>query len=152
MTKKSASQFKIAEKKAELPPIEDVFQTQKDGMLKTIEMQIKQDSRFDTMLAMRETYRRFFDKDTMTIAYAKELSGKVRKLHETIKAKIEAFTLEDAIAEDFVNPCDELVAFDDPEDWITVFEQSVTFSAVQPYGEGFDTFHGRMMDEVSKRA
>ena len=152
MTKKSASQFKIADKPAQPKPIEDVFENQKKGMLATIEVQIKQDSRFDTMMAVRETYLRFYrDEDEMTLGYAKKLCAKVKKVHEAIKAEAERLTLEQATSEDWVNPCDWLVDFDDPHEWSEVFEQSIIFSAVQPYGQAFDDLHARMMDEAAKR-
>lgn len=152
MTKKSASQFKIADKPAQPKPIEDVFENQKKGMLATIEVQIKQDSRFDTMMAVRETYLRFYrDEDEMTLGYAKKLCAKVKKVHEAIKAEAERLTLEQATSEDWVNPCDRLVDFDDPHEWSEVFEQSIIFSAAQPYGQAFDDLHARMMEEAAKR-
>lgn len=152
MAKKSASQFKIADKPAQLKPIEDVFENQKKGMIATIEVQIKQDSRFDTMMAVRETYLRFYrGEKEMTLGYAKKLCAEIKKVHEAIKAEAERLTLEQATSEDWVNPCDWLVDFDDPHEWSEVFEQSIVFSAVQPYGQAFDDLHGRMMEEAAKR-
>lgn len=153
MTKKSAAKFEIVDRKRELPPIEDVFQNQKKGMLATIGVQIKQDSRFDTLMAVRETYLRFHrDEDEMTLGYAKKLCAKIKEVHESVMAKAESLTLEQATSEDWTNPCDELVDFDDPHEWSEVFEQSIVFSAVQPYGQAFDDLHGRMMEEAAKRA
>ena len=153
MAKKSAAQFEIADKPAKLKPIEDVFETQRKGLLATIEVQIKQDSRFDTLMAVRDTYLRFYrDEYEMTLYNAKEMCDRIKELHEAIKAKAEGLKLEDIVSEDFTNPCDDMVAFDDPETWEEVFEQSVLFSAVQPYGQAFDDLHGRMMEEAAKRA
>lgn len=154
MTKKSAAQFEVAGKKPKLPPIEKVFETQKKGMLATIEVQIKQDSRFDTLMAMRQSYERFFsiEEDTITIDEAKELASRVKMQHEKVRDIVESMTLEQITAEDFTNPCDALVDFDEADDWREVFEQSVFFSAIQPYGQAFDGLHGRMMEEVAKRA
>lgn len=154
MTRKSAAKLEIAGKKPELPPIEDVFEKQKKGMLATIDIQIKQDSRFDTLMAMRQSYERFFsiDEDTITINEAKELAGRVTMQHKKVRDIIESMALEQITAEDFTNPCDALVDFDEPKNWRDVFEQSVFFSAVQPYGQAFDDLHGRMMEEVAKRA
>lgn len=153
MTKKSAAQFEIAGKKPKLPPIEKVFETQKKGMLATIEVQIKQDSRFDTLMAMRQSYERFYsvDDETITIDRAKDLANSVRMQHQKIREIIESMTLEQMTAEDFTNPCDALVDFDEPENWLDVFKQSIFFSAIQPYGQAFDDLHGRMMEEVAKR-
>lgn len=153
MTKKSAARFEIADKPKKPKPIEDVFETQRKGLLATIEVQIKQDSRFDTLMAVRDTYLRFYrDEYEMTLYNAKEMCDRIKELHEAIKAKAEGLKLEDVVSEDFTNPCDEMVAFDDPETWEEVFEQSVLFSAVQPYGQAFDDLHGRMMEEAAKRA
>lgn len=153
MTKKSAASFKLADNsKKNLPPIEDVFETQRKGMLATIDIQIKQDSRFDTLLAIRESSRRFYNEDVMSIGEAMAMASEVKKMHETIRKIMETMTIEQMSAEDFTNPCDALVDFDDPKDWDSVFKQSLIFSAVQPYGQSFDDLHGRMLEEVAKRA
>lgn len=152
MTQKSASKFKVAEKKTELPPIEDVFEMQRKGMLATIDIQIRQDSRFDTLMAIRESCRRFYNDDVVSLDEAMGMAADVKKTHEAIKEIMESMTLEQMTAEEFVNPCDALVDFEDPKCWDAVFKQSIIFSAVQPYGQSFDDLHGRMMDEVSKRA
>ena len=103
-------------------------------------------------MAVRETYLRFYrDEHEMTLSYAKEMCDRVKEVHEAVMAKVANLKLEEATSEDFLNPCDELVAFDDPETWEDVFEQSVLFSAVQPYGQAFDDLHARMMDEAAKR-
>lgn len=165
MAKKSAAKFEIADKKKyepstikealqnlKLPPIEDVFEKQKKGMISTIEIQIRQDSRFDTMMAVRETYLRFYrDEHEMQLHYAKEMCDRVKEVHELIKARVEDLKLEEVVSEDFTNPCDEFVTFDDPDTWEDVFEQSVLFAAVQPYGQAFDDLHSRMMEEAAKR-
>lgn len=153
MTKKSAAQFKIADGKRELPPIEDVFENQKKGMISTIEVQIRQDSRFDTLMAIKQSHDRFFpDADGLDLNNAKAIAVQVKLQHEKIKAIIEKIELDTVIAEDFTNPCDALVDFEEPKDWRDVFEQSVLFSAIQPYGQAFDDLHGRMMEEAAKRA
>lgn len=158
MNKKSAAKFEVADKKPTLPPIEDVFENQKKGMLATIEVQIKQDSRFDTLMAIKQSYDRFFsnadslDLDSLDLNNAKAIAVQVKLQHKKIKAIIEELDLDAVTAEDFVNPCDALVDFDEPKDWRDVFEQSVFFSAIQPYGQAFDDLHGRMMEEVAKRA
>ena len=152
--KKSASKMKLVDGKTELPPIEEVFETQRKGMLATIDIQIKQDSRFDTLMALRQSYERFFNYDEITILFrdAKDLADSVKMQHQKIREFIESMTLEQMTAEDFTTPCDALVDFEEPENWRDVFEQSVFFSAIQPYGQAFDDLHGRMMDEVSRRA
>lgn len=153
MTKKSAAKYEIADRKCELPPIEDVFENQKKGMLATIEVQIRQDSRFDTLMAIKQSYDRFFQDDvSIDLNNARAIAVQVKLQHEKVKAIIEELELDAVTAEDFVNPCDSLVDFNEPKDWRDVFEQSVFFSAIQPYGQAFDDLHGRMMEEVSKRA
>ena len=153
MAKKSASQFKIVDNPAQLKPIEDVFEVQKKGLLATIEMQIRQDSRFDTLMAMRQSYERFFsiEEDTIALDEAKELAGRVTMQHKKVRDIVESMTLEEMTAEDFTNPCDALVDFEEPKNWRDVFEQSVFFSAIQPYGQAFDDLHARMMEEAAKR-
>ena len=153
MTKKSASQFKIVDKPAQPKLIEDVFENQKDGMLATIDVQIKQDSRFDTLMALRQSYERFFsvEEDTITLNEARDLANGVKMQHQKIREFIESMTLEQMTTKDFTNPCDALVDFDEPKNWRDVFGQSVFFSAIQPYGQAFDDLHARMMEEAAKR-
>lgn len=153
MTKKSAAGYKIADNaKKNLPPIEDVFETQRKGMLATIDIQIKQDSRFDTLLSIRESNRRFYGDDSLSIDGAMAMAAKIKGIHEEIKEIMETMTIGQMSAEEFENPCDKLVAFDEPKCWDAVFEQSIIFSAVQPYGQAFDDLHGRMIEEAAKRA
>lgn len=153
MNKKSAAKYKVADGgKRDLPPIEDVFENQRKGMLATIDIQIKQDSRFDTLLAIRESSRRFYEDDTMSIHEAIAMAAEIKKTHEAIKEIMETITIGQMTTEDFVNPCDVLVDFEDPKCWDSVFKQSLIFSAVQPYGQSFDDLHGRMLEEAAKRA
>lgn len=153
MNKKSAAKYKVADgAKKTLPPIEDVFEIQRKGMLATIDIQIKQDSRFDTLLAIRESYRHFYNDDVVGIEGAMAMAAEIKKTHEAIKEIMETMTIGQMTAEDFTNPCDALVDFDDPKCWDSVFKQSLIFSAVQPYGQSFDDLHGRMLEEVAKRA
>lgn len=149
--KKSASKLKLVDDKAELPPIEDVFETQRKGMLATIDIQIKQDSRFDTLMAVRQSHERFFD-ETLTLGKARDLADRIKLQHQKVRGIIESMTLEQMTAEEFTNPCDALVDFEEPKEWEDVFEQSVFFSAIQPYGQAFDDLHGRMMEEAAHRA
>ena len=155
MAKKSAAQMKLVDGDRKLPPIEDVLATQKKGMLATIELQIKQDLRFDTLMAIKQSYDRFFSDGEssfdLTLGQVKELARRIKMQHESVRKLIEDLTIEQITSEDFSNPCDSLVDFDDPKSWRDVFEQSVFFSAVQPYGQAFDDLHGRMMEEASKR-
>lgn len=151
--KKSASKLKLAEDKATLPPIEDVFETQRKGMLATIDIQIKQDSRFDTLMAIKQSCDRFLtDADSIDLNNAKAIAVQIKLQHQKIRGIIESMTLEQMTAEEFTNPCDALVDFEEPKDWRDVFEQSVFFSAIQPYGQAFDDLHGRMMEEAAHRA
>ena len=153
MTKKSAASFKLADNaKKNLPPIEDVFEIQRKGMLATIDIQIKQDSRFDTLLSIRESNRRFYNDDSLSIAGAIAMAAEIKGIHEEIKKIMETMTIGQMTTEEFENPCDKLVTFDDPKSWDAVFKQSIIFSAVQPYGQAFDDLHGRMLEEVAKRA
>lgn len=151
MVKKSAAKFTPVKGGKDLPPIEEIFDNQKKGMLATIDIQLKQDSRFDTLLAIRDSCRRFYADDVVSLDEAKDLANSVKMQHQKIREIIESMTIEQITAEEFVNPCDALVDFEDPKSWDDVFKQSVFFSAVQPYGQSFDDLHGRMMDEVNKR-
>ena len=151
MVKKSAAKFTPVKGGKDLPSIEEIFDKQKKGMLATIDIQLKQDSRFDTLIAIRESNRRFYGDDSLSLSGAIAIAAEIKDIHEEIKKIMENMTLEQITAEEFVNPCDALVDFEDPKSWDKVFKQSLIFSAVQPYGLSFDDLHGRMMEEVAKR-
>lgn len=137
----------------ELPPIEEVFEKQVAGIRATIEMQIRQDSRFDTLMAIRASWLRFYpnEKGEVDISYVRNLAERVREVHERVLGLVESAVIEDFVAEDWENPCNLLVEFDDPEDWEDVFFQSLLMSAVQPYGEAFDNLRSRMVEESGQR-
>ena len=152
MANKSAARLTPVKGGKDLKPIEEIFDQQKKGMLATIDIQLKQDSRFDTLLAIRDSYRRFYAEDVVSLDEAMAMAKEVKETHEAIKEIMENMTLEQITAEEFVNPCDALVDFEDPKSWDKVLKQSIIFSAVQPYGQSFDDLHGRMMEEAAKRA
>lgn len=151
MIKKSAAKFTPVKGGKDLPSIEEIFDKQKQGMLATIDIQLKQDSRFDTLIAIRESNRRFYGDDSLSLSGAIAIAAEIKDIHEEIKKIMENMTIEQMIAEEFVNPCDALVNFEDPKSWDKVFKQSLIFSAVQPYGQSFDDLRSRMMEEAAKR-
>lgn len=155
MQKKSSSKMKVVSGDKAKASLEKMFETARSGMLATLEVQLNQDDRFDTLYAIRESYHRFYfdhPEEAPSFDYAKSCAEEIKKVHQQIVDKVLSMTLDEFKSEEFTNPADELVKFDDPDDWEDVFFQSLLFSAVQPYGENFDTIHGRVMEEVAKNA
>lgn len=135
--------------------IEDMFENARKSLRSTLEMNVRQDERFDTLYSIRETYHRFyFDHPTEapTFEFACNIAQDVKEIHEKLIEIVDKMTLDQFKEEKFDNPANALVEFDAPEDWEDVFYQSIIFAAVQPYGEQFDTLHGRVMEEVAKSA
>lgn len=150
--RKGPSKMKMVDA-PELPPIKEVFEKQVAGIAATIELQIRQDSRFDTLMAIRASWLRFYpeEHDEMDIDYAKALAEKVRGFHEEVLSRVRAITLEEVTADEWENPCNSLVEFEDPGSWEDVFLQSLVMSAVQPYGEALDNLRSRMVEEGGRR-
>lgn len=136
--------------------LEKIFETQREGILATLEVQLKQDLRFDTLLGIREAWQRFhFDRnpdEAPDFDYVRDIAVDVRDAHLRIKEAAEGMTLEQFSSEDWVNPADALVEFDEPREWEDVFYQSVIFSGVMPYGQSFDDVRSRVMKEMRERA
>jgi len=158
--KKGPSKMKLVDgdkrKRKDQETMEKMFETQREGILATLEVQLNQDLRFDTLMGIREAWQRFyFDRraeEAPSFDYVREIAGDVRRTHLKIKEAAEAMTLEQFSSEDWVNPADELVEFPEPNDWEDVFYQSVIFSGVMPYGQSFDDVRGRVMKEMRERA
>lgn len=158
-TRKSASRLKPVEgPKAAVyrgPSLEKMLEDARVTMSTQIKIQVRQDSRFDTLMAIREAWRRFhYDRpdEHAEIAYAIDMASKVRDLHELVGKAVEAMTVEYMTAEEWDNPCDELVEFDDPESWSDVLDQSILFSAIQPYGQHFDDVREQLMNAKEQGA
>lgn len=136
--------------------LEKMFETQRQGILATLEVQLKQDLRFDTLMGIREAWQRFhFDRkaeEAPSFEYVRNIANDVRDAHLKIQEAAEAMTLEQFTAEDWVNPADSIVEFGEPKEWEDVFYQSVIFSGVMPYGQSFDDVRSRMMKELRDRA
>lgn len=158
-TNKSASKLKLSDpaKKAPYrgPSLEKMLEDARVTMRTQIKIQMKQDSRFDTLMAIREAWHRFnYDRpeEHADIEYARDMAAKVRDLHELVGKAVEAMTVEYMTADEWDNPCDELVSFDDPESWQDVLDQSILFSAIQPYGQHFDDVREQLMNAKAQGA
>lgn len=158
--KKGPSKMQVVDgdkgKRKDRESIEEMFETQRQGILVTLDVQLRQDLRFDTLMGIREAWQRFhFDRlpeEAPDFNYVRNIAIDVRDAHLKIKEAAEGMTLEQFSSEDWVNPADELVEFDEPKEWEDVFYQSVIFSGVMPYGQSFDDVHSRVMKELRDRA
>lgn len=158
--KKGPSKMKLVDgdkgKRKDQETMEQMFEAQRQGILATLEVQLKQDLRFDTLLGIREAWQRFhFDRqpeETPDFDYVRNIANDVRETHLKIQDAVYSMTLEQFSSEDWVNPADALVEFDEPKEWEDVFYQSVIFSGVMPYGQSFDDVRGRVMKELKDRA
>lgn len=158
--KKGPSKMKLVDgdkgKRKDQETMEQMFEAQRQGILATLEVQLKQDLRFDTLLGIREAWQRFhFDRlpeEAPDFEYVRNIANDVREAHLKIQDAVYSMTLEQFSSEDWVNPADALVEFDEPKEWEDVFYQSVIFSGVMPYGQSFDDVRSRVMKELKDRA
>lgn len=158
--KKGPSKMQIVDgdkgKRKDQETLESIFETQRQGILATLEVQLRQDLRFDTLMGIREAWHQFYFDAPATegpsLDYVRGIASDVREIHERIVSIVENMDVEDFKGEDWANPADQFVDFDEPKDWEDVFYQSMIFSGVQPYGRSFDDVRSRVMEEKSKRA
>lgn len=154
--KKSAASMKVVEGDKSKADVEKAFENQRTATLSTLEVQLQQDTRFDTLMGIREAWHAFhFDAPATegpSFDYVRNIASDIKGVHEEIKKIAETMTLEQFSGAEWVNPADQFVSFPDPEDWEDVFYQSMIFSGVQPYGRTFDDIRSRVMEGEAKRA
>lgn len=154
--KKSAANMKVVEGDRSKASIEKAFENQRTATLATLEVQLQQDTRFDTLMGIREAWHAFhFDAPATegpSFDYVRNIASDIKKIHEEIKKVAETMTMEQFSGDEWVNPADQFVSFSDPADWEDVFYQSMIFSGVQPYGRTFDDIRSRVMEGEAKRA
>lgn len=158
--KKGPSKMKLVDgdkgKRKDQVTLEKVFETQREGILATLEVQIRQDLRFDTLMGIREAWHQFhFDAPATegpSFDYVRNIAMDILVIHEKIKDEVLSMTLEQFSSEDWENPADKYVEFEATKDWEDVFYQSMIFSGVQPYGRSFDDVRSRVMKELRDRA
>ena len=143
-------------KRKDRESLEKMFETQRQGILATLEVQLNQDLRFDTLMGIREAWHQFYFDAPATegpsLDYVRSIATDVKGIHEKIKDDVLSMTLEQFSSEDWENPADKYVEFGEVEDWEAAFYQSMIFSGVQPYGCSFDDVRARVMKEMSDRA
>ena len=158
--KKGPSKMKLVDgdkgKRKDQESMERMFETQRQGMLATMEVQLRQDLRFDTLMGIREAWHRFYfdapETEGPSFDFVQSVAKDVRETHERINREIQEMTLEQFSAEEWENPADQFVQFPEVKDWEDVFYQSVIFAGVQPYGASFDDLRSRVMKELKDRA
>lgn len=150
MTKKSAAKLQIAEKpkamteeeKAEV--MEKELATAKTAVLASLEIQINQCERFDSLLAIHDSYARF-GIDGLSIMKATEIAAKMKALLIEVRDIIEEISLVEMVVKDFTNPIDKFVPSERRGTWDEVLEDAMMFSAIRPWGEQMDTLHGQLL-------
>jgi len=158
--KKGPSKMKVVEgdkgRRKDRETLEKMFETQRQGILATLEVQLNQDLRFDTLMGIREAWHQFYFDASATegpsLDYVRGIASDIKDIHEKIKDDVLSMTLEQFGSEDWENPADRYVEFGDVRDWEDAFYQSMIFSGVQPYGRSFDDVRSRVMKELSDRA
>lgn len=158
--KKGPSKMQVVDgdkgKRKDRESLEEVFETQRQGILATLDVQLRQDLRFDTLMGIREAWHQFYfdapETEGPSLDYVRSIATDIKDIHEKIKDDVLSMTLEQFSSEDWENPADKYVVFNDTKDWEDVFYQSMVFSGVQPYGRSFDDVRSRVMKELRDRA
>lgn len=150
MTKKSAAKLQIAEKPKAMTDeektevMEKELATAKTAVLASLEIQINQCERFDSLLAIHDSYARF-GIDGLSIMNATEIAGKMKALLIEVRDIIEKISLVEMVVKDFTNPIDKFVPSERRGTWDEVLEDAMMFSAIRPWGEQMDTLHGQLL-------
>ena len=96
--KKGPSKMKVVEgKRKDQETLEKMFETQRQGILATLEVQLNQDLRFDTLMGIREAWQRFhFDRapeEAPSFEYVRNIANDVREAHLKIQDVVNGMTL-----------------------------------------------------------
>ena len=158
--KKGPSKMQVVDgdkgKRKDQKTLEEMFEAQRQGILATLEVQLRQDLRFDTLMGIREAWHQFhFDvpaTEGPSLDYVRSIASDIKSIHERIRNDVASMTLEQFSSEDWANPADKYVEFGEVRDWEDAFYQSMVFSGVQPYGRSFDDVRSRVMKELRDRA
>ena len=152
--KKSAAKFKIADAKAELTEEQMVEQIQKildDAKLaidKSISIQIDQTLRFDSLLAIHDSFIRF-GFDSCDIDKARSVADRMKVVLADIQVVIAELDLDTMAAKEYANPIDEFVPETDETDgWEEILEDALVFSAIRPWGENLDNVHQQLITKA----
>jgi hypothetical protein len=155
MAKKSAARMQPA-KKADLPPIEEVFAEARDMFAMTVDTQAKTAKRIDNLMNIRDFVLKYYNWEVPEsmdiILYCKNLQQMTVELYEDIADEVRSWTLEqfsgetmDDLLGKFIHPVDEI---DDDGDMIVA---ALDFLSVKPYGEKMLQLHQLIQDEIAKR-
>lgn len=152
--KKSAAKLKVVDTKAELTEEQMAEQLQKildDAKLaidKSIYIQIEQAMRFDSLLAIHDSFIRF-GFESCSIIKARSVAGRMKDILADIQAVVAELTLDAMAAKDYANPIDSFVPETDEDDgWEEILEDALVFSAIRPWGENLDNVHQQLITKA----
>lgn len=152
--KKSAAKLKVADAKAELTEEQMVEQLQKildDAKLtidKSISIQIDQTMRFDSLLAIHDSFIRFGFEECH-INHARSVALRMKYVLADIQAVVADLGLDAMAAKEYVNPIDRFVPETEEDDeWDEVLTDALVFSAIRPWGENLDNVHQQLVTKA----
>lgn len=156
MGRKSAASAKIIKpmRQEELAPLEEVFETGKQGIILIVETNIVTAKRVDNLLNIRDYALKFFDKHAFDpdLSYYKDLQQVSIETYEKILEVVKGMTLEQFEAEelddllaDIIPPIDEI------DDEHALCRAGIIFLSVKPYGSQLIKLHTLIQDEIGKR-
>ena len=152
--KKSAAKLKVVDAKTELTEEQMVEQLQKildDAKLaidKSISIQIDQTMRFDSLLAIHDSFIRFGFEECH-IDKARRVALRMKYVLADIQAVVADLGLDAMAAKEYTNPIDRFVPETEEDDeWDEVLTDALVFSAIRPWGENLDNVHQQLITKA----
>lgn len=151
MAGKSAAKAKIAPKKPQLPPIEDVFKEAKEMFAITVDVQVKNAERVDNLMNIRDYLKAYFD-ETPDVLKCKKYQQISIDTYKQVRKAVDEFSLEDFKQDTIKDYFEDIIVKSenviDDED---LCRAGLIFLSVQPYGNKLIKMHQLIQDELRKR-
>jgi len=165
MNKKSAASIKPVRNSSknvtmpEFKPLEELFDTAKQGFLITIEANVDTSKRVDNLMSVRDVAYRFygdrFDEIKLPkerIEYFKKLQAITTNTYEMILEAAMDFDLEEFKKKDMKDYFEHIIPeTKDIKNEEDLLKSILIFQCVQPYGSKMSQLHQMVREEIEKR-
>ena len=152
MASKSAAKLKVVDRQTKKMTkdqmrgeLEKLVSNAKETMAYGIGIQVDQSTRFDSLLAIHDSFARFHgDGCELDVETATKVAEDMRDLLGKVAHVVDGITL-DSVIEGEGNPIDGLIPETDASDWDYILVAAILFSAIRPWGEQLDSLRQQVM-------
>lgn len=133
--------------------IETIFNKQKAGLIASLEIGMNGSRSWRTLLDIKSLYHSVTGEDLEDFDKVLDAADKVRSMYQYTIDIVKFVTLNDMALinvddDDFKNPVNELVEFDDPKSWNDVFDQALMYQTAYVAGSGIEQIRARLISEM----